>query len=245
MHQKKVLIINRDLELGEEIQKYISLNTEYKDNIEYKELSGNIKRLLKSSSSNLIQQIKRKIKNEYEWTIVTDNEMRNIELLVYKCINLSPNYPLIVIDHGCKNSQDLRLSQYLNFGRFIRNLVLLYFLCFENFNFKKFLLIKIKRIYLHSFKPKISLNKYIIVGFHDLFREVQSIGELLPRKKINFELSKKKIGLLLTSGSHRYKSTSFRNSSIEEYVKVIKFFNKNRSIEKIVIKTKPEKTLYF
>ncbi len=231
--EKKILIINRDLQLGEEIQKYISI---YK---EYKELSGNIKRLLTSRSKTLIKQIKRNIKNDYEWTIVTDNEMRNIELLVYNCINLSSNYPLIVIDHGCKNSQDIRFYQYLNLGRFIRNLVLLYFLCFESFNFKKFLLIKIKRIYLHSLKPKIPFNKYMIVGLQDLFREVQSMGELFPEKKINFELSKKKIGLLLTSGSHRYKSISFRKSSIVQYIKIISFLNKNRSIEKIVIKTKP------
>ncbi len=230
---KNILIINRNLLPNEIPLENISI---YK---EYQYLSGSIKNLLNEKNINLIKKLKKQINNDFEWTVVTDNETRNIELIIYKLLNLSKNFPLIVIDHGCINSQDLRLSQYLNFGRFIRNLFLFYSLCSEKYSLKKFFFIKIRRIYMHSVKPKIPLNKYIVIGYQELTREVKSLGGPSLNRHLNFESAKEKVGLLLTSGSHRYDSFSFRTSSVVEYINIIRFLNKNNSIKKIIIKTKP------
>ena len=96
---------------------------------------------------------------------------------------------------------------------------------------------------MHSVKPKIPLNKYIVIGYQELTREVQSLANSSSLIDLNSESSKENVGLILTSGSHRYESVSFRNSSVFEYINIIRFLNKNNSIKKIIIKTKPKEDI--
>lgn len=143
--------------------------------------------------------------------LVTDNEFRALEINIYSTL-----YPLLrniyIFDHGCKNSQDLRLIEYFTSRRLIKNIVLSLRL-----NIYKFLLLKQKRIYFHSRKPVLPLSRFHITGYLALKHDLTSF----PR---NTSIENKPIeprGLILTNGSERYSYKEFSNTTLSLIQKII------------------------
>ena len=56
------------------------------------QINGNLNR--RNFTESILSKIKSEINlfNNYQWTIVTDNEMRNSELLFYSFLKLIKNY---------------------------------------------------------------------------------------------------------------------------------------------------------
>ncbi len=177
--------------------------------------------------------------NSSEWTIVTDNEIRNHELLFYASLKLNKDIPLIILDHGLKNSQDNKFFEYLGGSRFIRNLYIAYaFLCLKK-NLKYFFNIKIRRLYFHYKSPIIRINKFFEMGLVDLEREI--ISYRLKENIYSSDKSLKKSILILTSGAHRYNNKNFRNQSLNTYKKILT--NPDFAEFDIIIKTKPREDI--
>tara|TARA_B100000989_G_scaffold278203_1_gene239792 strand:- start:42146 stop:43285 length:1140 start_codon:yes stop_codon:yes gene_type:complete len=203
-------------------------------------INGNISQIFNKSTilkfKNTIDHL-----NSLEWTIITDNEIRNHELLFYASLNLNHDMPLIVLDHGLKNSQDSKFYEYFFIGRFIRNIFLIYaFLVLKN-NFKKLLNIKFKRIYFHYRNPYLRINNFFKMGLIDLEREIESYR---CKKEINsIDKSMKRKILILTSGAHRYKYSDFKNQSLLVYKKIL--CNPDFSDYDFIIKIKPREDIDF
>ena len=176
-----------------------------------------------------------------EWTIVTDNELRNSEILFSSIFKFSSSYPLIVLDHGLKNSQDTKIKEYIFLSRIFRNIVLLIYYLLFNKSLKNFLLIKRKRLYLHVKSPFLRFNKFFKIGLIDLQREIDSYS--LKEKIYTPNKEKKESILILTSGAHRYKYKKFRENSFNSYKNIV--LNPKYKNFQMILKIKPREDLSF
>lgn len=204
----------------------------------FPKINGNIGRIFNKSKIQKFHSIIDHL-NSSEWTIVTDNEMRNHELLFCASLKLNKDLPLIILDHGLKNSQDNKFFEYLGGSRFIRNLYIVYaFLC-SNKNLKDLFNIKIRRLYFHYKKPTIRMNKFFEMGLVDLEREILSYK--FKENKYSSNKSLRKSILILTSGAYRYNDKNFRDQSLITYKKILS--NTDFAEFDIIIKTKPREDI--
>jgi len=203
------------------------------------QINGNLNR--SNFKESILSKIKSEINlfNNYQWTIVTDNEMRNSELLFYSFLKINQKLPLLVLDHGLTNSQDIKFVEYILFKRLFRNFYLLYCSLFFGKKINNLLLIKRKRIYLHFKKPLLPLFKYFNIGLVHLEREIKSY--CLKNNFYKPDITKKKSILILTCGSYRYKYYKFRKDSISCYKNILE--NKNYKEFDFIFKTKERENI--
>ena len=201
-------------------------------------LNRKLSSLLNPEISKKINLIIKDLNNE-SWTLVSDNELRNHEILFCAFLKLSKDIPLLVLDHGLKNSQDSKFYEYFSLKRILRNIFLIFFMLRNKKKINDFICLKYKRIYFHHKPPKLKINNFYKIGLLDLEREIDSY--LLNKTKTYPIKITKPCVLILTSGAHRYNYHRFRYQSLLSYKNIIKSFDQDSF--NFIIKIKPREDM--
>lgn len=166
------------------------------------------------------------------YDLITDNEFREYEQYYLRRYG-SLCKRVLILDHGCKNSQDDRFINSVASKRMLKNLHLLFFIGpFRYFELKR------KRIYLHSKRPWLPLSKYQLTGYLPLQYDLKH----LPSAENSLSHNKTRC-LILTNGANRYQYESFRARTLSCYQSALEYVQINFEDCLIDIKPKPREYL--